>query len=347
MTEVAPAAAPAAAQISAVQGAQMLAERRAANSQSQTNTSEAARILGQRAAEARAQARQAKAEAEAQEAQPEEGEAELQAEDKASAPDAETASESPSQEQDTSQDDPAADESEDGTIDLGEGVRLTKQEIRDGILMRAQFTKNSMELGEERKQLETIRTQKVAQLDTALLAVQSLLPQPKDQDVLIDELGLEEGIKAFAQQQRMWASFGKALEGRQAEQAQHLESLKQSTIKQLSEKHGDKAASVFSDAVQYVASKTGTDPKQVEALMAHPEAVEMVKDAMTYRELKSKEPDVKRTIAEKPKVTRPGAKVSAQATAFSATQTARAKLKSSGSLSDAVAYLQAQRKAKG
>jgi hypothetical protein len=52
-------------------------------------------------------------------------------------------------------------------------------------------------------------------------------------------------------------------------------------------------------------------------------------------------------VADKPKVVKPGAKVSAQAANHSATQSARNKLKSSGSLSDAVAYLQAQRKTKG
>lgn len=346
MTEVAPAAAPAAAPtaISATQGAQMLAEKRAAT-QGKTDLSAHASALGKAAAEARkARTTEAQAQPEAPEAGEPEQDDETQGHAEGETLNDETASNEPSDETNTeSKDEPA----EGQMIDLGEGVKVTLDQVRDGFMLKADHTRKTQALSEERKAFENIRTQKVAQLDTALLAVQSLLPQPKDQDVLIDELGLEEGIKAFAQQQRMWASFGKALEGRQAEQAQHLESLKQSTIKQLSEKHGDKAASVFSDAVQYVASKTGADPKQVEALMAHPEAVEMVKDAMTYRELKSKEPDVKRTIAEKPKVTRPGAKVSAQATAFSATQTARAKLKSSGSLSDAVAYLQAQRKAKG
>jgi hypothetical protein len=56
---------------------------------------------------------------------------------------------------------------------------------------------------------------------------------------------------------------------------------------------------------------------------------------------------IERIVADKPKVVKPGAKVSTQAAVQSAADAARSKLKTSGSLSDAVAYLQAQRKAEG
>lgn len=333
--------------ITAVQGAQMLAEKRAASQA--TNPSEAARILGQRAAEARAQARQAAAEAKAQEASADEADAELQAEDKAdSAPDAEAASESPSQEQDATQDDPgAAEEADDaGTIDLGDGVKLTKQEIRDGILMRAQFTKNSMELSEAKKAFESDRTQRLTHLDTLIGAAQASLGQPKSMKQWLAEDPVD-GMMKFAEQQERFEQFGHLIEARQREQAHHVSQLKQATIQGLSTKHGVNAEGVFSKAVQYVASKTGTDQRAVEAMLAHPEAVELVNDAIAYRELKSKEPDLKRTIADKPKVVKPGAKVSAQSQNQSAVQNARATLQKSGSLKDAVAFLQAQRKARG
>lgn len=325
--------------ISAGQAAQMLAEQRAAQT-NKPNASDAARILGQRAAEARAQARQAKAEAEPQEAPPEEDDATLQAEDKASAPDAETASESPSEEQDAPQDDPAE---EDGTIDLGEGVKLSKQEIRDGILMRAQFTKNSMELSEAKKAFEADRTQRISILDNLIGVAQAQLGQPKSMKQWLADDPID-GMMKFAEQQERLEQFGNLLATRQQEQAHHVGQLKQATIKGLSTDFGDKAESVFTEAVQYVASKTGTDAKAIEAMLAHPEAVKMVADAKAYRELKAKEGEVKRTIAEKPKVTKPGAKVSAQSQNQTAAQNARAKLKSSGSLADAVAYLQAQRR---
>lgn len=328
--------------ITAGQAAQMLAEQRAA--QAKPDLSAHASALGKAAAEARkARTAEAQAQPEAEAGEPEQDD-ETQGQAEGETLTENTASDGTSEDQAQERE---ADSQDDGTIDLGDGVKIEKELAREGIMLKADYTRKTQALAEERKQLETIRTQKVAQLDTALTAVQNLLPQPKDQDVLIDELGLEEGIKAFAQQQRMWASFGKALEARQAEQSQYVEHQKQTTIKHLSEKHGDKAANIFSEAVQYVSSKTGTDARSVEALLAHPEAVEMVKDAIAYRELKAKEPDVKRTLAEKPKVVKPGAKVSAQATAQSNVQAARANLKKSGSLADAVAFLQAQRKARG
>ena len=141
--------------------------------------------------------------------------------------------------------------------------------------------------------------------------------------------------------------FGQLIAARQQEQSHHVGQLKQSTIQGLSTKHGSNAEGVFSKAVQYAASKTGTSPQAMEAMLSHPEAVEMVNDAMAYRELKSREPDLKRTIADKPKVVKPGAKVSAQSQNQSVVQNARANLQKSGSLKDAVAFLQAQRKARG
>lgn len=342
MTDAAQAADAAPKAISTAQGAQMLAEQRAAN-QGKTELSAHASAMGKAGAAAR-QARTTQAQPEPEPVT----EGETEQDDEALGNEGETLNDetaSNGQSEETEADDKA--NPDEGMIDLGDGVTISKDLVREGIMLKADHTRKTQALSAREKEFEAIRTQKVAQLDQSLLAVQSLLPQPKDQDALIDELGLEAGIRAFAQQHRMWAQFGNLSEQRNAMQAEYLGQQKQTTIKALSEKHGDKAESLFSQAVQYVASKTGTETRNVEAMLSHPEAVELVKDAMAYRELKAKEPAITRTIAEKPKVVRPGPKHSAQAAAQSATQNARAKLKASGSLADAVAYLQAQRTARG
>jgi hypothetical protein len=346
MTEAAqPAAAPAAPQqISASQGAQMLAERRAA-SQAHTDKSEAARILAKAGHEARKQ-RTTEVQTQPQESTQVEGDNEQDDETQGTTEGETLTEETASSEQTDETQTDATDESQDGTIDLGDGVKVTLDQVREGFMLKADHTRKTQSLSEERKAFESERTQRLSLLDNLIGVAQAGLGQPKSMKQWLAEDPID-GMMKFAEQQERLEQFGNLIATRQQEQAHHIGQLKQATLKGLETKHGDKAGDVFSRAVQYVASKTGTDAKSVEAMLSHPEAVELVNDAMAYRELKAKEKDVTRTIAEKPKVVKPGAKVTAQAQNQSAVQNARARLKSSGSLADAVAYLQAQRKTGG
>lgn len=354
MTEAAPvvaaSAAPAMVPITSQQAATMLAEKRAAGAA--TNPSDAARILGQRAAEARKE-RQAEA-ARTQEAEAVEADAEQQSEDKAdSAPDAETANESPSQEQGASQADPdESQEGDEGTIDLGDGVALTKQEIRDGILMRAQFTKSQMALADERKQLESKFTQRLSDLDKTIASLEPMKGQVKTRAQFIEEFGYAEGLDKWdehtsrvnAAKQLAQHTKSKAQQEARAQAEQDCDRyLVENYNKEWADPQKYEAAQV---AISKHARSLGFTSEQILALGVLPGALMALHDSLELKSLKEKGGEIKRTIADKPKVTRPGAKVSAQAGAQSAAQTARAALKSSGSLKDAVAYLQAQRKAR-
>lgn len=320
--------------ISAGQAAQMLAEQRAA--QAKPDLSAHASALGKAAAEARkARMTEAQAKPEAEAGEPEQDD-EAQTGETLSD---DTASNEPSDDQAPEQ----AESQDDGTIDLGDGVKIEKELAREGIMLKADYTRKTQALAEDRKSFEADRTQRISILDNLIGVAQAQLGQPKSMKQWLADDPID-GMMKFAEQQERLEQFGNLLATRQQEQAHHAGQLKQATIKGLSTDFGDKAESVFTEAVQYVASKTGTDAKAIEAMLAHPEAVKMVADAKAYRELKAKEGEVKRTIAEKPKVTKPGAKVSAQSQNQTAAQNARAKLKSSGSLADAVAYLQAQRR---
>lgn len=324
--------------ISPAQAASMLAEQRtAANGKS--DLSAHASALGKAAAEARkARTTEAQAKPEATEAGEPEQDDEAQTGETLNE---ETASDGTSDDQAQEQ---QAEPQDDGTIDLGDGVKIEKELAREGIMLKADYTRKTQALSEERKSFETDRTQRLTLLDSLIGAAQSSLGQPKSMKQWLAEDPID-GMMKFAEQQERFEQFGNLIATRQQEQAHHIGQLKQATISGLQTKHGDKAGDVFSKAVQYVASKTGTEARNVEAMLSHPEAVEMVNDAIAYRELKAKEPGITRTIAEKPKVVRPGAKVSAQSQNQSSVQNAHSKLKASGSLADAVAFLQAQRKA--
>lgn len=321
--------------ITVAQAANMLAEKRQA--QAKPDLSAHASAMGKAAAEAR--------KARTTEAQPapqsEETEGETEQDDQS--PTGETLSEETASSEHPETEGQTEGEPQDGTIDLGDGVKVTLDEVRDGFMLKADHTRKTQALAEERKAFESDRTQRLSLLDNVILAGQQLLGQPQDPRALIEEYGADEGMKRYFAQVQQFEQLGRVIQVRQEEQARNVSHLKQATIKELSAELGDKAEGVFSKAVEYVASKTGTDPKAVEAMMAHPEAVKMVQDAMAYRELKASEGTVKRTIAEKPKVIKPGPKVSAQSQAQNNIKTAKANLQKSGSWQDAVALLRAQR----
>ncbi len=337
-------AAPQPTAITTQQAATMLAERRAASAAEQTkpNPSDAARILGQRAAEARRE-RQAQAPQSQESAEEAEGD---NTEDDSIPTGSETHGDEAANDEQPSDVEAGSGEPEEAqTIELEPGLKVTLDDVRAGFMLKADHTRKTQALAEDRKAFEADRTQRLPLLDNLTAAMQAALGQPKPLVTLMDELGEIEGLREHAKQQARFEQYANLIHARQQEQAHHLGQARKATVTELSTKHGDKAESVFTSAVQYVASKTGTDSKAVEAMLLHPEAVGIVLDAMAHRELKAKEPEIKRSIADKPRVIKPGAKVSAQAGAQSSAQNARAKLKSSGSLSDAVAYLQAQRSA--
>lgn len=237
----------------------------------------------------------------------------------------------------------AKDEPDTGTIDLGDGVTMTKDEIRESILLKADHTRRLMEDAEVRKKWDGERAQRQSLLDNAVVAAQSLLGQPKDPESLIEEFGMEEGMRQYFKQVKQFETLGQVIQARQQEQAQHLSGLKQATLKEMAARHGNKAEEAFTKAVQYVSEKTGTDSKAVEAMLSHPEAISLVLDGIKHRELEASKPRVEKIVAGKPPVIKPGAKVSAQASATNRVDKAHATLKKSGSIADGVALLRARR----
>lgn len=349
MTEVAQvAAAPAAPQAMTIaQAAQAFTAKRAEAQPATLTPSDAARVLGQQAAKAR-QERQAEAAKAAQEAEAAQADANGNAQDDETqgTAEGETLTEETASDQ-SSQDEQAGAEGESEeaqTFKLSTGDVVTRDEIEQGFMLKADHTRKTQVLAEERKALEALRTQKLTHFDNLITAAQAALGHPKSMKQWLAEDPVD-GMMRFAEQQERFEQFGNLIAARQQEQADHVGRLKQGTIKELGAKHGDKAEDVFSKAVQYVASKTGTDARSVEQMLMHPEAVELVNDAMAYRELKAKEPEVRKAIGEKPKVVKPGPKVSAQSQAQSAVKMAEAKARKSGTLADALALFRATRAA--
>jgi len=324
--------------LTVAQAAQRYAESKVAPA---NPVSDAARTLGQRAAQAR-QERTTQANAQSQEiAQPVEDEQPNPGDEPQ---DNTAAAESPDAKTAEAQDDPS------GTIDLGEGVALTKDEIRENIMLKADHTRRLQALAEERKGLEAERSQKLTQLDTMIGHLQQKIGQPKTLKQWLSEDPVS-GLERFADQQEQMAEIDRAQMAKsQAEQRAYSEAVNLRD-KQLAESY----QSSWSDpaqrdkdytAMSVYALKEGADPSEVK-MMTKPWMIKVLHKAMLQDAAEANAGNVTKMISGKPQVVRPGAKVSAQAQRQSSIQQATARLKSTGSIADAAAILGLRRAQRG
>lgn len=334
------------APISIAQGAAMLAERRNAAA-GNDDVSDAARKLGQRAAQAREE-RRAEQQRQAQESSEEEGGNEQDDEAQGN-PEGETLSDetandgSPNETEAKAEGEPEADEAT--MIDLGDGVKVTLDEVREGFMLKADHTRKTQALAQDREAL----SQRLAEVDQLLGKLRPAANdhKPRTRADFIKEFGPIDGLDKWDEHS--------ALVGRMTNLAQKAKA--------------DAAAAAQVECDRYLAAnynKAWADPKALDArytelssfargLGAHPAQLSQMDEpwmimaldmAAQFSALQAGRKDVKKVIADKPKVVKPGVKVSAQAQAHSALQAAKDKLKASGSPADAVAYLRAQRKAR-
>lgn len=331
--------------LSAAEGAKMLAARREQTKTETNPVSDAARTLGQRAAEARKQRtteapREAKAsQEEVQHVEDEQALAAVEPQDEA-----ETA-ETPSEQQEAQE----TPESDDGVqIDLGEGVKLTKAEIREGIMLKADHTRRLQADAGKRKAFETLASQKLGVMDQAIELLGQRIGNPKPLSQFMKDLGDPvAAAEAFDAQQAEIAAFqaARTLAGRQ--RAELVDQAIDQRDGYLAEHHNtewadpEKREQAYTALTQF-ALKHGAKPDQLRNL-TDPWMIQVLDWAMQHKATEAAKAKVTKAVGAKPPVVRPGTKVNAGAAAQSNLQTAQAQLKKSGSLADAVALLRARR----
>ena len=243
---------------------------------------------------------------------------------------------------------PAEAAAQDGLIDLGDGLRVSLEQIREGFMLKADHTRKTQSLAEERRALESVRAQKLAMLEATLAQLQQQVTAPKSLQSLLAEDPVN-GLARFAQQVDRMQQLAAAREMARRQRDEHLAASRAERDRHLAERYWTSREEVekgVADALGYAKSYGYGDDFLADAL-GDPNVVAILDKARKFDELQAGRSRIERMVADKPKVVRPGAKVSAQAAHHSAVQGARSKLKATGSLSDAVAYLQAQRKTKG
>jgi hypothetical protein len=168
--------------------------------------SEAARTLGGRAREARAQ-RQAEQARLTQEPPSEDGGTVEDDPAAAFAGETRDETETPTETGASSDDaDPhGLDESEEPrangpqTIDLGDGVKVSLDEVRDGFMLKADHTRKTQNLAADRRQFESERTQRLHELEHLVGALKHQIPRPRSlKDWLAEDP--QGGLGKFAEQ---------------------------------------------------------------------------------------------------------------------------------------------------
>lgn len=298
------------------------------------DASEAARKLGQRSAEVRSQRQ-----AEAQRPQ-EDGE---QPDNTPLGTDGET-NDIPADNVDHAETAPVDFDQE--ALDFGEGVTMTRAEAKQHLMRQADYTQKTQSLADERRAFESDRSARLSVLDAAITHVSQTLGPRKSELQWMREDPID-GRMRYLEQEERFGQIGALSQARQQEQAQHIQQLRSQTLSALSQKYGAEAQTKFSGAIDYLHAQMGGDKAALEATVLHPTAIELLEKARQWDELQSKQKTIQRTVAGKPPVIQPGAKISSQASQQSKFQSAMANLSKSGSQSAGVAALQARRATQG
>jgi hypothetical protein len=239
------------------------------------------------------------------------------------------------------------------TIDLGDGVTVTLDEVRDSFMLKADHTRKTQALSEKAKELEGKFSQKLSDLDKALAALEPIKGQAKTRAQFIDEFGQAEGLDKWDEYvSRVNAAKTLAQRARTKAQEDARAQAEQDCDQYLVEKYNKawsdpKKYGAAQVAITKQAKELGFTPEQIYALGVIPGALIALDESRQFREMQASKSAVTKVLAEKPKVVKPGSKVSAQAQSQSALQTARSNLQKTNSVADAVAYLKARRAAGG
>lgn len=312
------------------------------------DVSEAARKLGQRAAEARAQARQAQAAAQPQEPADESGEQQVEDEPQESDTQDDTANAaSPTEAEAGTEGEPEQAQ----TIDLGDGVKVTLDEVRDGFMLKADHTRKTQALASERKEFDAKRTQRLTELENTLGAIKQIIPQPKDLAAFVEELGADEGIKAFARQSKAFENLAGVYRAADAAKAQARVDAEAQRDKDLAESYNKEWSDETKRTKAYTeltghALQLGASAEEIRGMTVPAWVLKALDGDKKYQALQANKGNVTKLIADKPKVVKPGARVSQQSASQTSLQNGYAKLKSSGNIADAVALLRITRGSK-
>jgi hypothetical protein len=231
-------------------------------------------------------------------------------------------------------------------VDTVDGKKKLKlSQIKDSVMLKADYTRKTMALAEDRKVAEREKAE-ASQLKQQLAEALQVWAIPTEQEPDWHSLAKTVPPQEFNLRRVEWeARQQKAMRAREQFQAlqehQQQETIRTEYAKLIDAIPEWKDEAKFKAAAQKMqtgSTEYGFTPEEVAGIVDH-RMVRVLHDAIRYRELQKGAPAVTKKVAQAPTTLKPGAKPDQNASSEAARQKQRARLKQTGSVDDALALL--------
>ena len=222
---------------------------------------------------------------------------------------------------------------------------VTLSELTQGFMRQSDYTKKTMELAEQRKQFEG-ENQEVSQIKQQLSEALEYWAVPVEQEPNWADIAQERTPQEVFALQQQWNERQK----RREQATQHHQALQAQEAQRVRAEESEKLLAVFPEwrnpaefqkgAQQVVEAggNYGFSPDEMAAVVDH-RMVKVLLDAQKYRELQTAKPKVAKKVAKVAKKMKPGSKPDKAEQAKAARQKQLDRLKTTGSVDDAVDIL--------
>lgn len=231
-------------------------------------------------------------------------------------------------------------------VDTVDGKRkLTLSQLKEGAMLKADYTRKTMALAEDRKTIEAEKSE-VSQLKAQLAEALQVWAIPAEQEPDWVELAQKLDPQKFNAARAQWdnrkrqaETAREAFRALQERQRQESAQLEQSRLLDAVPEWRDPV--VFKAAAQEIVDTGNTygfKPEEIAAVVDH-RMLLVLRDAAAYRKIKDAKPEVAKKVAQTAVTMKPGAKPTKTAAEAEARQKAHARLKQTGKIEDALALL--------
>lgn len=221
-----------------------------------------------------------------------------------------------SDDQNASQDDKA----DSAAIEI-DGKRYTRDEVKQGFMLQADYTRKTQEVAAERREMNSAverlskQDEKAkADLGFAMSVLQAILPPEPDPSIIpTDPVGYmqakaqrDQAMTVIRQLQGQQAAYNQQQQEQTREQsAKALQSEWQVAVQKLPELAAPEGRQKFREEAIKYGKEWGLEPSEIDGIESS-KALLVLKDAIEFRKLKANAPKAVQTAKAAPKMARPG-----------------------------------------
>lgn len=223
--------------------------------------------------------------------------------------------------------------------------KLTLSQLKEGAMLKADYTRKTMALAEDRKAIEAAQSE-VSQLKAQLAEALQVWAVPTEQEPDWVELAQKVDPQKFNAMRAHWDTRQKqAAQAREAfrnlQERQRREMIAQEQSRLLDAVPEWQDPAKFKEAAKEIVdfgNSYGFKPEELADVVDH-RMLLVLRDAVAYRKLQTAKPEVTKKVAQAAVTMKPGAKPTKSAAEAEARHKQQAQLKRTGKVEDAIALL--------